>query len=576
MVERWFTPLVEQGQSLDRSLAELRYSLKDTPPYWSVPVLYLATNDAVLFPNEAQYARGEYIRRMRQHCRQFARTFEGSRMNELTPRTYQQQMVAEVKARGPTPQGSRDWEVGPRREFLDVLRLHRTIIVIGRAGRGKTSLLYGAVLTQLDALERDEKEVVPVYVRLKELQEAKSLEAYFHEQCHDARLFSWLWGHLQRGNALVVLDGLDEVPREQWADLLSRNGMLATLVDFCSTPRARLVLTCRDSVYAEVSKLLMELMAAGPTESVMTMLLRPLTRDQRLAYVRQFFGDEQKTQRFLKDITLPQRSHSDRYDLAHEPLYLHMLCWLHEGNGVAFQLPAAEDELWHQVVVQLLKQRRVISEREAQDHLRLLEELAFHARFCGKPLTYTFAENTATWLAADKQFGSPRDKAQEWLEELEYWDLLRRRDTEADGLYEFPIPMLDEYFAARHIAERWREKDKRYRHWFPRGSIWHWSRKSRLCPNPECLTPVLPFRTLLRHADHEEMFLLMVGLLTVPERERLFLKSIRGAANLTPSDIPFFVAILRELLTSDPSQLPDESRKMDLQEGTCDKTSLAP
>ena len=72
------------------------------------------------------------------------------------------------------------------------------------------------------------------------------------------------------------------------------------------------------------------------------------------------------------------------------------------------------------------------------------------------------------------------------------------------------------------------------------------------------------------------MFLLMVGLLTVPERERLFLKSIRGAANLTPSDIPFFVAILRELLTSDPSQLPDESRKMDLQEGTCDKTSLAP
>lgn len=58
----------------------------------------------------------------------------------------------------------------------------------------------------------------------------------------------------------------------------------------------------------------------------------------------------------------------------------------------------------------LLRQRDVI-ESQARDHLRLLEELAFHYRFCGKSLTYSFVEDTATWLAKESGFGSPRDKA---------------------------------------------------------------------------------------------------------------------------------------------------------------------
>jgi hypothetical protein len=116
-----------------------------------------------------------------------------------------------------------------------------------------------------------------------------------------------------------------------------------------------------------------------------------------------------------------------------------------------FQLPACEDDLWHEVVLALLGQRDA-DEEQARDHLHLLEELAFHHVFCGRPLTRAFAEDTATWLAKERKFGSPRDKAQGWLADLERWEMLVQRGGGYNAIYGFAIPSLDEYFAARHLV----------------------------------------------------------------------------------------------------------------------------
>ena len=88
-----------------------------------------------------------------------------------------------------------------------------------------------------------------------------------------------------------------------------------------------------------------------------------------------------------------------------------------------FQLPAAEDDLWEQVVLALLRQRDV-SELRARDHLRLLEVLGFHKQFCHRTLSEAFVLNTATWLAAEMKLLGPGDKAREWLKELQDWQLL--------------------------------------------------------------------------------------------------------------------------------------------------------
>jgi len=129
-----------------------------------------------------------------------------------------------------------------------------------------------------------------------------------------------------------------------------------------------------------------------------------------------------------------------------------------------FQLPAAEDHLWHQVVVRLLNQRH-IEEHDARNELRVLEELAFHHRFCGKPLTYTFVEDTTTWLAEERKFVSPLERARAWLRDLEQWELVRRRGTGNDATYEFAIPTLDEYFAACRIARKLEDGDTSFNQW---------------------------------------------------------------------------------------------------------------
>jgi hypothetical protein len=191
-----------------------------------------------------------------------------------------------------------------------------------------------------------------------------------------------------------------------------------------------------------------------------------------------------------------------------------------------FQLPACEDDLWQEVVRALLWQRDA-DEEQARNHLRLLEELALHHQFCGRPLTHNFAEDTATWLAEERKFGSPRDRAQAWLAGLKYWELLVQHGSGIDAVYEFAIPTLDEYFAARHLSARWAEDDARYRAWLPHADSWRDHHEEGLpCHNPGCGAILPPFRALISRMELQEVLLLMVGLVQDIERERMLLHHI--------------------------------------------------
>jgi hypothetical protein len=194
-----------------------------------------------------------------------------------------------------------------------------------------------------------------------------------------------------------------------------------------------------------------------------------------------------------------------------------------------FQLPACEDDLWHEVVVQLLGQRHA-DEEQARDHLRLLEELAFHHVFCGRPLTYAFAKKTATWLAKAEELEGAGNQARKWLTDLEGWELLVRRGSGNEAVYEFAIPTLDEYFAARHLAARW--NDKHYRDWLPGGDRWEERGVPLPCPSPHCGASLPPFRDLFRRVEYEETLLLMVGLLKDSAREEALLKGLYSDVDL--------------------------------------------
>lgn len=339
MIQHLLFPLIEKGKPLDASLIDLRHSLVGTEPHWSVPVLHLGVKEAVLFPDEEQYARGQYIQHMRKRCGRFGRTFGGSQMNDLTESTYVRQKLGElVKEKVQTKQGrEEEREVEHQREFREALD-HRKVVTIGRAGRGKTSLLYWAVQTSLSELENDKSAVVPVYVPLKEMQKAKSLEVYIQAELHDERIVNWLSGHIQKGNVLLLLDGLDEVPRDERRQMISDCGIFTSLVRKLTASQARVVLTCRDSVYTELAGRLSEIKVRDEEEGFVKMELKRFNREQILTYAQRYFREDQKVKAFLMDIQDPRGQSGEGLGpsrltyLAEEPLYLHMLCWLWEGK----------------------------------------------------------------------------------------------------------------------------------------------------------------------------------------------------------------------------------------------------
>jgi GTPase SAR1 family protein len=494
------------------------------------------------YPN----ARAEYVRVMRNRCFNFERFFRGSPMNRLTKQSFIPQVLGEeIKALDElTPTQTVTKEV--IRDLEEALELHRRIAVVGPAGRGKTSLLYWVVQTRLAALQDGGAFRIPLYLALRELNRfGGDLESFLqHEFSDDVR--EWIHHKLRSGRVVLLLDGLDEVPRNNRQEFASVGGAISGLVRTLRTTEAQIVLTCREPIYNELDEQLAELKYSGDAEGFVKMELKQFDRSQIARYVRQFFRDERESHLFLKSIEEPHErelkdEEEQRYvHLAAEPLYLHMLCWLSAGIGVdsrpaRFRLQATEDDLWKELIKRLLRQRDV-HQKDAGDHLRVLEELAFHKVFCGKDITYGFAEDTATWLAHDQNFASPRDKAQQWLSDLENWGLLLDSSGEHFD-YSFPISTLDEYLTARHIAGRWKGWHQQYgclipchkaswqfestfvpssRKKFESGSeiVSYGPKEGPYCPNPHCNTKWnYDTRSWYHNSDYEEVFLLMVGVL---------------------------------------------------------------
>jgi hypothetical protein len=121
-------------------------------------------------PNDAIASKSTYIAMILDRCGRFEHTFRGSPMNDLKETTYihkqlRETVTGQVRAAGGIELRHTHYD----REFLDALNLHRKLVVVAPAGRGKTSLLYWAALTFARRLEHDPDAVVPIYIPLRSL-----------------------------------------------------------------------------------------------------------------------------------------------------------------------------------------------------------------------------------------------------------------------------------------------------------------------------------------------------------------------------------------------------------------------
>lgn len=319
--------------------------------------------------DDDNFARAKYIKLMRSRCGRYERSFKDSPMNDLNADTYVQQKLGEWVEKVDKEEGDRSPEKPgegvprpqrpPRkvleeqqREFHEAVKNHRQVVVIGRAGRGKTSLLYWAVQSGLNELEDDETARVPIYVPLKEVDRLDKklskpvtlvdcLQSMLGDEA-DQRVLAWIQKQVTRGNTLLLLDALDEVPRNSRSQFLSTRGKIAGFVRSLESPQSRIVLTCRDAVYSELQSDLAALQLPGRgkdnQQGFAKMELKRFTQDQIVSYAERYFGNE-TAESFLKDIEDPRGGSSRYTHLAEEPLYLHMLCWLWAGSDDAEASP---------------------------------------------------------------------------------------------------------------------------------------------------------------------------------------------------------------------------------------------
>lgn len=244
-------------------------------------------------------------------------------------------------------------ETQERRNARDVVEKGSNLYLLGHPGAGKTTFLrYMAILGCKGVLSR-----VPVYVQLRDVarnyrlpspgtgvEEAQRemrdlLGVAFREEfaaCGFPDVGRFTDALFTNGRALVLIDGLDEVP--------SKDGMRAAIIDSIRAfqrrhPKVQICVTCRIAAseytfehfeYAEVA---------------------PFTVEQQISFLQRWFVEEPtKRERVLADWS-NTRSRSLR-DLGRTPLLLALICLAFDDIG---ELPERQIDLYREALEALFK-----------------------------------------------------------------------------------------------------------------------------------------------------------------------------------------------------------------------------
>lgn len=251
----------------------------------------------------------------------------------------------------------------PTDRIEQVLPHTSRILLRGEAGSGKTTLLQwlavqcaGRQLQVVDGWASLE----PFLVRLRRYSQSPlpAPERFLDEvgrHIADEMPPGWVQQRLRSGHAVLLVDGLDELPDDRRHEVRS---WLRELID--AFPRARYVVTTRPA-------------AVSPdwlrTEAFTEVRLQPMTsRDVRTFVARwhaAMQGEQLDAQRDALVAAISTRSALRR--LAENPLLCALLCALHhEGNG---SLPDNRMELYDLALRMLVDSRDI--ERQIKPHLRL-------------------------------------------------------------------------------------------------------------------------------------------------------------------------------------------------------------
>ncbi|MGK7928745.1 MAG: HEAT repeat domain-containing protein, partial [Spirulina sp.] len=360
--------------------------------------------------------------------------------------------------------GMREEKERTQVDWQEARKEHQRMVVLADPGMGKSTLLKQEALTviarakeQLEGNEKTEKIVIPLLFRLSKLAESKKtiLERIFEllreeygEQWQewDRRVSfeSLLREKLQAGTCLLLLDALDEVPKEQRLDLKER------LNRFAKQYPCAMILTSRivgyDGSFVNVGK---------DVEIV------PFGQEQTRKYIEYWFKNAES---YLQDekvstegLIAELEQKPQIQGLVQNPLLLSLLCSLYQTKGLI--LPARRTQVYQQAVNYMLKDWSRENERRLQQEgwvlakIELLEFLAYRISCQNKEIfrLEDVRESLRDYLEDGKAIDFQQVTIADLLEELTEEDgIIQKRSRDGDE-YLFLHRTFQEYLTAAYL-----------------------------------------------------------------------------------------------------------------------------
>lgn len=327
---------------------------------------------------------------------------------------------------------------------LEVARTGENLFILGRPGAGKTTFLkYLAILGCKGNIRK-----TPIFISLKDWSDSSLSILPFiakqFDQCGFPNAEPFATALLERGNAIVLLDGLDEVnevnnKRAQTIKEIVRLSQKYKKCQYC--------LTCRTAAtdYSFDKFKYLEVADFDPS--------------QQMQFVKQWYGDDSKHLKlFLEGWNESQQD--GLRELGKTPLLLTLLCLAFEET---MGFPARQVDLYKEAIDALLKK---------WDSSRLIGRDNFY-----KNLSYSRREHLLESIAAKFYFDSRtvfrrsevesaildylrRLPDKEKSEDIDAGLVLRQIEAQhgllverAVGIFSFSHLTLQEYFTASHLVK---------------------------------------------------------------------------------------------------------------------------
>ena len=329
---------------------------------------------------------------------------------------------------------------------LEAVEKYSKLMILGKPGAGKTTFLKHLASQCIGGKFQPHR--VPIFITLKEFAESKERPDLLEYICLylESKELEAIRELLDRGNALMLLDGLDEVRETDVSHVLRQIQQFSERYH-----RNQFVVTCRIAAREYTFEQFTEVEVADFDD------------DQIADFSGKWFRsreDQVKADRFLQQL----KAHPPIRDLATSPLLLTLLCLVFEDSG---DFPANRSELYQNGVDVLLKKwdiKRNIERDQVYKKLSLkrkedlLSQIAYQTFEAGN---YFFKQKDVERQIQEFIENLPGASTDEQELELDSEAVLKSIEGQhglfverASGIYSFSHLTFHEYFAARCIKEK--------------------------------------------------------------------------------------------------------------------------